>query len=204
MDTLILDPQQSERLLAERHDRGLDRFDEVWEGVYVMAPAPNDEHQDVGGGFIEVLRTIVDRAGLGKARPGVNLAADPVDWQQNYRVPDLAVFLNDSPAVCHGAFWSGPPDFVVEIITPFDKTREKLDFYSRLGTRELLIVDRDPWRLELYRFERGTLTLAQTAAPADATVIQSAVLPISLRLVAGTPRPTIEIAATNSDRRWTI
>ena len=47
MDTLILDPHQSERLLVERHARRLDRFDEVWEGVYVMAPAPNDEHRQV-------------------------------------------------------------------------------------------------------------------------------------------------------------
>jgi Uma2 family endonuclease len=204
MDTLILDPQQSQRLLAERHARGLDRFDEVWEGVYVMAPAPNDEHQDVGGGFTEVLRTIIDREGLGKARPGINLAGDPDDWQQDFRVPDLAVFLNDSPAVCHGAFWSGAPDFVVEIISPFDKTREKLDFYSRLGTRELLIVDRDPWRLELYRLQAGTLTKIQTVAPGDASLIQSAVLPLSLRLIANQPRPTIEIVASNSGRRWTI
>jgi Uma2 family endonuclease len=151
MDTLIPDPQQSERLLAERHARGMDRFDEVWEGVYLITPAPNDEHQDVEAGFNEVLRTIVDRAGLGKTRPAINLAADPDNWQRDYRVPGLAVFLNNSAAVCHGAFWSGPPDFVVEIISPFDKTREKLDFYSRLGTRELLIVDRQPWRLELYR-----------------------------------------------------
>jgi Uma2 family endonuclease len=204
MDTLILDPQQSQRLLAERHARGLDRFDEVWEGVYVMAPAPNDEHQDVGGGFTEVLRTIVDREGLGKARPGINLTGDPVDWQHDYRVPDLAVFLNDSPAVCHGAFWSGPPDFVVEIISPFDKTREKLDFYRRLGTRELLIVDRDPWRLELYRLQSGTLAKIQTVAPGDAGLIQSDILPLSLRLIANQPRPTIEIVASNSGRRWTI
>jgi Uma2 family endonuclease len=204
MDTLILDPQQSQRLLADRHARGLDRFDEVWEGVYVMAPAPNDEHQQVTTRLSCPFLDVVEDAGLGTVRIGVNLAADPVDWQHDYRVPDLAVFLNDSPAVCHGAFWSGPPDFVVEIISPFDKTREKLDFYSRLGTRELLIVDRDPWRLELYRLQSGTLAKIQTVAPGDAGLIQSDVLPLGLRLIASQPRPTIEIVASNSERRWTI
>jgi Uma2 family endonuclease len=204
MDTLILDPQQSQRLLAERHARGLDRFDEVWEGVYVMAPAPNDEHQQVTTRLSRPFLDVVEDAGLGTVRIGVNLAAEAVDWQHDYRVPDLAVFLNDSAAVCHGAFWSGPPDFVVEIISPFDKTREKIDFYSRLGTRELLIVDRNPWRLELYRLQAGTLALIQSVVPGDASHIHSAVLPLGLRLIANQPRPTIEIVASNSERRWTI
>lgn len=203
MDTLILDPRQSQRLLAERQARGLDRFDEVWEGVYVMAPAPNDEHQDIGGGFTEVLRTVIDRAGLGKTRPGINLAADPEDWEHDYRVPDVAVFLNTSAAVCHGAFWSGPPDFVVEIVSPFDKTREKLGFYSRLGTRELLIVDRDPWQLELYRLQGESLQVAAKAA-LNQPAIASQVLPLAFRLVPGKSRPTIEVIASDKQKNWTI
>ena len=133
MDMLVIDPRFSERLIEERRARGIDRFDEVWEGTYIMAPAPNDEHQELIGGFIEVLRNVVDHRGLGKTRPGINLATDPDDWENDYRIPDVAVFLNDSSAVCHGAFWSGAPDFLVEIVSPFDKTREKLKFYGKLG-----------------------------------------------------------------------
>lgn len=124
MDTLIVDPRISERLIEDRRARGADRLDEVWKGTYVMAPSPNDEHQDLAGGLTEVLRRIVDRQGLGNTRPAINLAADPDDWEHDYRIPDLADFLNDSPAVCHGAFWSGPPDLLVEITSPFDKTRD--------------------------------------------------------------------------------
>ena len=204
MDTLIVDPRVSERLIEERRARGADRFDEVWEGVYVMAPAPNDEHQDLAGGFTEVLRTVIDRRGLGTTRPGINLASDPVDWEHDYRVPDIAVFLNDTAAVCHGAFWSGPPDFLIEIVSPFDKTRDKLDFYSRIETRELLVVDRDPWQLQLYRRQGGALEVVSAVQPGDSAAIRSEVLPIEFRLVAGDPRPTIEITAIELDRSWTV
>ncbi|MEX2171403.1 MAG: Uma2 family endonuclease [Pirellulales bacterium] len=202
MDTLIVDPHTSARLIEERRARGADRFDEVWEGTYLMAPAPNDEHQDLGGGFTEVLRTVFDRVQVGTTRPGINLTSDPNDWEHNYRVPDVAVFLKGSPAVCHGAFWSGPPDFIVEIVSPYDKTREKLNFYGKLGTRELLIVDRDPWRLELHRLQRGKLRLVTSVVPGDLVVIESDVLPLRFRLLSGEPRPVIEVIADN--RVWTI
>jgi Uma2 family endonuclease len=151
-----------------------------------------------------VLRTVVDRGGLGKTRPAINLAADPDDWEQDYRVPDLAVFLTGSPAVCHVAFWSGPPDFLIEITSPFDKTRDKFNFYSRLGTRELLIIDRDPWQLELYRLHGGSLALVATTRLGDATSIASDVLPLRYRLVSGDTRPNIEITAVDSQQSWTV
>lgn len=204
MDTLIVDPRVSQRLIDERRARGADRFDEVWDGVYVMAPAPNDEHQDLVGGFTEALRSVIDRRRLGKTRPGINLANDPVDWERDYRVPDVAVFLNGSPAVCHGAFWCGPPDFLVEITSPWDKTRDKFEFYEKTGTRELLIVDRDPWQLELYRLHGGSLTLASTLTVSDTRSIDSQVLPLQFRLTPASPRPTIEITATDMQRSWTV
>ena len=43
MLTLVTDPAISLRLIQQRRDAGIDQFDEVWEGMYVMAPAPNDE-----------------------------------------------------------------------------------------------------------------------------------------------------------------
>jgi len=204
MNTLVLDPRVSERMIRERHDLGIDQFDEVWEGVYVMAPAPNDEHQGIEVRLARPLLEIVEDADLGVVRPSINLASDPNDWEHDYRIPDIAVFLKDSPAVCHDTFWSGPPDFLVEIISPFDKSREKLEFYGKLGTRELLLVDRDPWQLELYRLRGKKLTLAARLALGDNQTIASKVLPLRFRLLKGKPRPTIEITATDSQRNWTV
>jgi len=204
METLIADPRLSQRLIDERRARGADRFDEVWEGVYVMAPAPNDEHQDVVGGFVEVLRTIVDRAGLGKTRPGINLTSESDDWAQDYRVPDVTVFLKGSSAICKDTFWYGPPDFVTEVVSPWDKTRDKFDFYERIGTRELLVVDREPWQLELYRLQGAKLVRVAQIAPDDTASIHSQVLPIEFRLASGQPRPTISVATVDGQRSWTI
>jgi Uma2 family endonuclease len=204
METLIADPRLSQRLIEERRERGIDRYDEVWEGVYVMAPAPNDEHQDIVGGFTEVLRTVIDRRQLGRTRPGINLASVAVNWEHNYRVPDVTVFLNGSTAVCEETFWYGPPDFVVEIVSPWDKSREKFGFYEKVGARELLIVDREPWKLEFHELRNGKLVRAAQLDVDDAGSIKSQVLPLELRLVSGDPRPTIVVATTDGERSWTI
>jgi Uma2 family endonuclease len=204
MHTLILDPQQSQRLLAERHAHGLDRFDEVWEGTYVMAPAPNDEHQSITTRFARPFLEVVEDTGIGVVRFCINLAIDPEHWEDDYRVPDTTVFLNQSSAICHGAFWSGPADFVVEVISPYDKTREKIDYYRRLRARELLIVDRDPWQLELYRLKGDELALAAKVSVGDTQQIDSEVLPLQFGLIAGEPRPKILVIATKSGRTWLI
>jgi hypothetical protein len=46
MRTLILDPPTAglEELLARRRRSGLDRLDEVWQGVLHMVPAPREAH----------------------------------------------------------------------------------------------------------------------------------------------------------------
>lgn len=168
-----------------------------------MSPAPNDEHQGLATRLARPLLEVVEDPGVGVVRIGINLASDPEDWEHDYRVPDVAVFLKDSPAICHETFWSGPPDFLVEIASPRDKTRDKLEFYSDQGTRELLLVDRDPWQLEVYRLQAGRLALAaQTSVGNDA--IDCDVLKLRFCLLPGIPRPTIEIASSGLQRSWNV
>jgi Uma2 family endonuclease len=204
MEMLVVDPRVSARLIEERRARGQDHFDEVWEGTYIMAPAPNDEHQEISLHLALPFVAVVEETGVGKVRPTINLALDPNDWENDYRIPDLAVFLTSSLAVCHGTFWCGPPDFLVEIVSPWDKTRDKINFYSQLGTRELLIIDRDPWQLELLRHKSNKLSHFATVTLGDAEAVTSEVLPMRFRLVPGDPRPKIEVFATQLSRTWTV
>jgi hypothetical protein len=44
---LITDPHVEEELLEQRRDWGGDKFDEVWDGVHVMAPLAKIEHQQL-------------------------------------------------------------------------------------------------------------------------------------------------------------
>jgi len=153
MATLILDPG----LERECRDRHPDCFTECWDGVRVVSPVPNDEHQDIQAGLLTFLYTIVQREHRGVVRGNVNLTNRRTKWAKNYRVPDLACFLEGSAAINRGSHWFGGADFLVEIISEGEEPHAKLDFYAGLGNRELLIVERDPWALELFRLKDGTL-----------------------------------------------
>src|SRR4051812_24595495 len=91
MATLVTDPTVEEQIRAHRAETGADRYDEVWEGTYVMAPLPTNDHQDLVGEFDLILRVVVKAAGLGRVFPGANVSDREIDWLQNYRCPDVVV-----------------------------------------------------------------------------------------------------------------
>ena len=49
MDRRIADELRQARAVAA----GSDRWDEIWEGTYMMAPLPNIEHQDLVGALVD-------------------------------------------------------------------------------------------------------------------------------------------------------
>jgi len=203
MTLLIAEPRVEQDLIEERRARGVDRFDEVWEGVYIMAPLPNDEHQGIATSLSSILFFVVQQTGLGAVRAGVNLT-DRDDWTTNYRCPDVVVMRSDSQAENLDTRWRGPVDFLVEVISPHDRAREKMDFYEKLGVCEVLLVDRDPWRLELYRHENDKLLPVGVSRLPDGAWLDCERVPIRLRLVEGEKRPAIEVEQTNGDGQWVI
>lgn len=204
MVAVITDRSLEQRLIEERRSAGADHHDEVWEGVYFMAPLPNDEHQEIVNGITTVLTIAVQWTGLGRVRPGVNISDRKEDWEHNYRCPDAVVFLNDTRAENCGAFWFGGPDLAMEVISRDDRAREKFGFYAAVGTRELMLVDRDPWALELYRLQEGGLAMVGRSTVDDRLTLSSSVIPLSWRLVPGESRPQIEIARLDDQQRWTV
>lgn len=204
MATLITDPRLEERLIEERRAAGADHHDEVWEGIYVMAPLPNNEHQELVGRLVSILDFVIGWPGSGTVAPGVNLAALAEDWEHDYRAPDVVVFLNDTKAVNCGTHWLGGADFVVEVVSPGDRSREKIPFYGRIGVRELLILDRQPWLLELYQHEAGRLKKVGQSTPDGGEVLAGRAVPLQFRLVRGGPRPQLEVRHPESSRRWLV
>jgi Uma2 family endonuclease len=203
MATLVMDPHIEEELLERRRACRGDRFDEVWDGVYVMAPLANLEHQklmiNLGSAFVNAFAAQPEV----HVFPGVNVSDRKKGWEKNFRCPDVAVVLPGSRAVDCDTFYFGGPDFCVEIISDYDRSREKFEFYSRVGVRELLLIDRNPWRLELYRLEGSELKLAGAVDPSSQEVLVSQVLPLTFSLRAAPPgRPQIEIVKPGTDERW--
>lgn len=122
---------------------------------------------------------------------------------QNYRIPDAVVYLASNPALDRNSHWVGGPDLAVEIVSPGEDPHEKLDFYAGINTRELLIVDRNPWSLELYQLASGQLQLAGRSDLSDPAVLASGVLPLTFQLQPATPRPRIVVAHIPTGQTWT-
>jgi len=210
MIAVIRDRDLAEELIADRRARGADHHDEVWEGVYMMSPLANDEHQEIVGGFQAVLYRVIQEPGLGKVRPGVNVSDRHRDWKENYRCPDVVVRMEHGRAEIHDTHWLGGPDFLVEVVSPDDQTYEKLPFYEAIGTREVLVIDRRPWAMVLYRLTDGKLLEAGRSTLENGVTLPSEVVPLSFRLISGPvlaqspARPQVEVIQSAAGQRWAI
>jgi Uma2 family endonuclease len=204
MATLVIDPYIEQQIRAQRAEWGADRLDEVWEGIYIMTPVPNLEHQDIATGLSTIFRVVIQWAGLGVVYQEVNVSDRERGWEQNYRVPDVAVVLNDTRARFCDTHLCGGPDFLIEIISPDDRSREKLKFYAKIGVRELMIVDREPWSLELYRLDGNEIQLVGTSRLDEAALLSSDVVPVKFRLLSGDARPQIEVTHRDGVQRWLV
>ncbi|MCA9189778.1 MAG: Uma2 family endonuclease [Pirellulaceae bacterium] len=202
MPILVCDTRVEQQLLAERAASGADRYDEVWEGIYMMAPMPNDEHQQIVSRLDAILQLTLDWSGLAHVRPGVNVSDRKEDWTSNYRVPDIAVFLRDGSAQNCDSFWYGGPDFAVEILSPGEVIENKIEFYAKVGVRELLIINRQPWVIELRRLESGMIT-AVSHSKIDGEVSHCQTIPFRFSLRTGSHRPAIRVEH-ESGQSWDV
>jgi Uma2 family endonuclease len=203
MPVMILDPFLEQRIRAERQNNETNQYDEVWEGVLVVAPLPNNEHQRIVTRLSTAFSSIIDWEQGNQVLPGANVSDRDADWISNYREPDVAVYLSTNPARDCGTHWVGGPDLAVEIVSPGEDPHDKLDFYAKVNTRELLIVDRDPWKLELYQLQGGKLVLVGKADGVSSSMLMSGVLPLTFQLQAGTLRPIILLTHTETKQTWT-
>ncbi len=204
MVIVAYDREGEKELIRERRERGLDRFDEVWDGVYIMSPLADVDHQFVGSKFVSGIDQSLDKVAGARVFGGVNVSDRIEKWTKNFRCPDVAVFLPGNPAKRQPVHYCGGPDFAIEVLSPGDRARKKFGFYAKIGTREVLLVCRKPWALELYRLADGELKFVGKIGPDPSQFLKSEVLPISLRLLPGDPRPTVEVTQTEDARTWLI
>lgn len=204
MAILVLDPMHEAEVRKMWPGLDDERLTEVWEGVTVMSPLANNEHQHLVNSLGGVFWLVIESAGLGRASQGVNLSDRTPNWVENYRNPDVTVYLDGNPAVDHGTHYVGGPDFAVEVVSPSETPAAKFAFYAAVGTRELLIVHRDPWKLELFVLTDGKLTLAGSSTLSSASVCASVALGLTFRLVEGARRPLIAVTHSATGRTWSV
>jgi Uma2 family endonuclease len=199
----VLDQREAEKIIEERRQRGARTGEEVWDGVIHIMPNPNNEHDQLAVFFVTVFNLLFGLGKPNRVQAAPNISDRAAGWTENFRNPDMAMFLADTAAEDEGTHWNGGPDFLLEVLSPKDKAREKLPFYAKIGTHEVLILDRDPWQLELYQLKRGKLKLVGKAGPGDAELLSS-VVPMAFSLVPNGERPKVVLRHPESGQTWSF
>ena len=100
--------------------------DEMWEGVLVMPPLANNEHQRIVSKLTSAFSSVIDWDAGEQALPSANVSDRDAGWTYNYRDPDC------NPAHDCGTHWHGGPDMLVEVISPGENPLAELPDPSRL------------------------------------------------------------------------
>jgi Uma2 family endonuclease len=193
----------AEDLIRTRQKRGIDKYDEVWDGVYVMPPLANNPHQKLVGFLTPIYHEVVPQGG--QVFPGANVSDRRKTWKENFRCPDLVVVLPGGRAVDCGTHWYGGPDFLTEIQRPGDETEEKIPFYASIKVRELLIIEHDTRQVRLLRHDGSQLVGVKATVLAGKKWLVGEVLPLAFRRFIYRGKPATEIRRTDGvSGRWII
>ena len=122
LHTSVLFPQPSpqiDALLEHRRGLGLDRYDEMHEGTYVVSRAPHPRHGRILIRLVRILAPLVDEAGLAFSD------ATNVGDADDYRVPDAVVY---QPALESASPYLASAALVIEILSPAEQTNAKFAF----------------------------------------------------------------------------
>jgi len=123
MPKVMICSTEWKEILRKRRALGHDRKDEVWNGVYFMAPDPTNSHQRLTSRIEDALEA---SAPVGSnVQAGGNVSDRKKGWKLNFRCPDVMVFLPGNPAEDCETHYAGGPDFLVEVVKPWRPEREK-------------------------------------------------------------------------------
>lgn len=199
MKAVILEISAQE--LERRRRMGKDVRDEMWEGVLHMAPAPTLEHQRIQDRLLLFLVPLLESRRAGVLVSGINVFSQKAG-EEDYRIPDLTfVAAGRENLLAADGVRGGGPDVVLEIHSPGDETYEKLSFFSRLGVGEVVVVDRDTKKPEVFRLA-GPEYLA--VAPDREGWITSECLGVRMRALASQPKRLVVEDLADSGRRTEI
>ena len=122
---VIAGVEQHATILNERARLGIDRWDELWEGVLHMVPPPAGRHQRFGTRLAAALLPVAYRTGPAHVlRDGRLEGGRRLPHPGSRRLPARERL---------GPGGRGPPMLVVEIRSPGDETDAKIAWYLALG-----------------------------------------------------------------------
>ncbi|MEO0138286.1 MAG: Uma2 family endonuclease [candidate division WOR-3 bacterium] len=140
-----------------------DKRYEVINGRLVEMPAPGFEHQKISGLIDFILRKFVYKERIGE----VLYAPFDVILSENIVVqPDIVFISNENLKNIKEGRLFGPPDLVVEIVSPGSYKRdrfEKFKIYEEFGVKEYWIVLPGEKVIEVWCLKEGKYVLHSIA-----------------------------------------
>jgi len=136
------------------------RIYEIIDGELFVTPTPSIQHQRISRNVAMRLAAFLEGSGRGEmlyAPTGVRVSDDSVVE------PDLLVVLDEHRDRIGEQVIDGPPDLVIEILSPGTARRDlvtKREIYSRAGVPEYWIVDSEAANVEVLVLERGAYSRA--------------------------------------------
>ena len=125
--------QVNDEDLARRRLTGVDRLDEMWEGVLHMAPAPIYEHQRIVAQLDRFLGPLCEQRRRGVLAVQINVFNES-SAAEDLRIPDLTfIAAGHEHVLARDGTRRGGPDLVIEVRSPEDETYEKFPFFAGLG-----------------------------------------------------------------------
>lgn len=132
---------------------------------YELTPAPIVSHQVLVKRICQTIETGCHADGLVLTSP-VDVYLD----ESNTVQPDIVYIANDNMDIVHREKIAGPPNLVVEILSPStglkDKTIKK-KLYETFGIQEYWIVDGSYDTIDQFVLHDGKYTLHATYGPGD-------------------------------------
>jgi Uma2 family endonuclease len=116
-----------------------------------MAPAPAYEHQRIVSAIDRFLGPLCERHGRGVLAIGINVFNE-ASRAEDYRIPDFTFIAGGRERLlARDGVRGGGPDAVIEVRSPDDETYDRLPFFAGLGVREVIVIDRDTKKTEIFR-----------------------------------------------------
>jgi Uma2 family endonuclease len=119
-------------------------------GEVIMMSPVNREHSDLVGWLVSLLRIFVEQRGLGQILSDVQIRFAS---QRRRRAPDILFVTADHLDRLGPSHVEGPPDLVIEIVSPDSEARdwrEKYLEYQAAGVREYWVIDPASQHVEAY------------------------------------------------------
>ena len=139
---------------ARLPESGTTRY-EVIAGALVVTSGPWLRHQRIAAALYLMLAPFVKNNRLGEA---FFAPLDVVFGEGDYLEPDLFFVRADRSELLKERWVEGPPDLVIEILSPSTAARDrgiKLERYRHYGVAEYWVVDADARTIEVWHFAQG-------------------------------------------------